>query len=37
MDETLLRQFLIDSNNAGYAGGQEKKWIKEKAFKNFEN
>ena len=25
----LLRQFLIDSNKAGYAGGQEKKWIKE--------
>lgn len=24
-----LRQFLIDSNKAGYAGGQEKKWIKE--------
>lgn len=25
----LLRQFLIDSNKAGYAGGEEKKWIKE--------
>lgn len=24
-----LRQFLIDSNAAGYAGGEEKKWIKE--------
>lgn len=24
-----LRQFLIDSNKAGYAGGEEKKWIKE--------
>lgn len=24
-----LKQFLLDSNKAGYAGGQEKKWIKE--------
>jgi hypothetical protein len=24
-----LHQFLIDSNKAGYAGGEEKKWIKE--------
>src|SRR3989344_4499971 len=24
-----LKQFLIDSNKAGYAGGEEKKWIKE--------
>ncbi|MFH1289375.1 MAG: DUF5680 domain-containing protein [Patescibacteria group bacterium] len=24
-----LKQFLVDSNNAGYAGGEEKKWIKE--------
>jgi hypothetical protein len=24
-----LRQFLIDANKAGYAGGEEKKWIKE--------
>jgi hypothetical protein len=29
MDKRLLRQFLIDSNKAGYAGGEEKKWIKE--------
>lgn len=29
MDKEALRQFLIDSNNAGYAGGEEKKWIKE--------
>ncbi len=29
MDAELLRQFLIDSNKAGYAGGEEKKWIKE--------
>lgn len=24
-----LKQFLIDSNKAGYAGGKEKQWIKE--------
>lgn len=24
-----LQQFLINSNKAGYAGGEEKKWIKE--------
>jgi hypothetical protein len=29
MNKQLLRQFLVDSNNAGYAGGEEKKWIKE--------
>ena len=29
MNKELLRQFLVDSNNAGYAGGEEKKWIKE--------
>ncbi|MBI4039202.1 hypothetical protein HY388_00030 [Candidatus Daviesbacteria bacterium] len=29
MDIKNLRQFLIDSNQAGYASGQEKKWIKE--------
>ncbi|HJZ04425.1 hypothetical protein A2634_03145 [Candidatus Amesbacteria bacterium RIFCSPHIGHO2_01_FULL_48_32] len=29
MDIEGLRKFLIDSNRAGYAGGEEKKWIKE--------
>jgi len=29
MDKKALKQFLINSNKAGYAGGQEKKWIKE--------
>lgn len=29
MDIEQLRQFLLDSNAAGYAGGEEKKWIKE--------
>jgi len=29
MNKEALRQFLIDSNKAGYAGGKEKKWIKE--------
>lgn len=29
MDLTLLKKFLIDSNAAGYASGEEKKWIKE--------
>lgn len=29
MDIEGLRQFLVDSNRAGYAGGDEKKWIKE--------
>lgn len=29
MDLQELRQFLIESNKAGYAGGEEKKWIKE--------
>ena len=29
MNKGTLRQFLTDSNKAGYAGGDEKKWIKE--------
>jgi len=29
MNKENLRQFLVDSNNAGFAGGEEKKWIKE--------
>lgn len=29
MDIEGLRRFLVDSNKAGYAGGDEKKWIKE--------
>jgi len=29
MNKKALKQFLIDSNSAGYAGGEEKKWIKE--------
>lgn len=29
MNKEGLRQFLVDSNKAGYAGGEEKKWIKE--------
>jgi len=29
MGEEGLRSFLIDSNKAGYAGGEEKKWVKE--------
>lgn len=29
MHKEELRQFLLDSNKAGYAGGEEKKWIKE--------
>lgn len=29
MNKKDLKQFLVDSNNAGYAGGEEKKWIKE--------
>ncbi len=29
MDIRLLKQFLLASNNAGYSGGQEKKWVKE--------
>lgn len=28
MDLTNLKQFLLASNKAGYAGGEEKKWIK---------
>lgn len=30
MNKSALRQFLISSNKAGYAGGEEKKWVKEK-------
>ncbi len=30
MNKKALTQFLIDSNKAGYATGEEKKWIKEK-------
>lgn len=30
MNKNALRQFLVDSNKAGYAGGEEKKWVKEK-------
>lgn len=29
VDKEALRQFLIDANQAGYAGGQEKQWVKE--------
>lgn len=29
MELNKLKQFLIDSNNAGYAGSDGKKWIKE--------
>jgi hypothetical protein len=29
MDKEALRQFLINSNRAGYAAGDEKQWIKE--------
>lgn len=29
MNKEALRQFLIHSNKAGYAGGDDKKWIKE--------
>lgn len=29
MDNRTLKQFLVDSNNAGYAGGKPKKWIHE--------
>ena len=29
MNVNDLRQFLLDSNKAGYAGGEEKQWIKE--------
>ncbi len=29
MKNSDLQKFLIDSNSAGYAGGEEKKWIKE--------
>lgn len=29
MNKEALKQFLVDSNSAGYAGGEEKKWIKE--------
>ena len=30
MNTTALKQFLFDSNQAGYAGGEAKKWLKEK-------
>lgn len=29
MDTNNLKTFLINSNKAGYAGGEEKKWVKE--------
>jgi hypothetical protein len=29
MNFTSLCRFLVDSNNTGYAGGEDKKWIKE--------
>jgi hypothetical protein len=29
MNEKALRKFLIDSNKAGYAGSDDKKWVKE--------
>lgn len=29
MNKKALKQFLVDSNKAGYASGKEKKWIKE--------
>lgn len=29
MNKTSLKKFLIANNKAGYAGGEEKKWIKE--------
>jgi len=29
MNIEALRGFLVDSNNAGYAGGDSKKWVKE--------
>lgn len=29
MNKAALKQFLVDCNTAGYAGGEEKKWIKE--------
>jgi len=29
MNKEVLKLFLIDSNNAGYAGGEQKKWVKE--------
>lgn len=29
MNNQPLKQFLIDSNNSGYAGGKEKEWVKE--------
>ena len=30
MDKHALKKFLIACNKAGYAGGEEKKWIKER-------
>jgi hypothetical protein len=29
VNKEQLRQFLVASNQAGYAGGEEKKWVKE--------
>lgn len=29
MSKNELKQFLIEANKAGYAGGEEKKWLKE--------
>jgi uncharacterized protein DUF5680 len=29
MDKEALKRFLVESNEAGYAGGEEKKWIRE--------
>src|SRR3989344_8511237 len=29
MNKEELKQFIIQTNKAGYAGGEEKKWIKE--------
>jgi len=29
MDKQELKKFLIESNQAGYAGGQEKQWVKQ--------
>lgn len=30
MNKEELRQFIIEANKAGYAGGEQKQWIKEK-------
>ena len=29
MNKEELKQFIIQTNKAGYAGGEEKKWLKE--------